>query len=47
MTAALWDFLGWEQLTAAEQASALAGACLGLTAWLVARAVVGGRRRQP
>ena len=46
MTAALWDFLGWEQLTAAEQASALAGACLGLTAWLVARAVFGSRRQR-
>ena len=33
MTAAFWDFLGWEQLTAAEQACALAGAGLGLVAW--------------
>ena len=45
MTASL-DFLGWGQLTAAEQASALAGAGLGLTAWLVARAVFGGRRQR-
>jgi hypothetical protein len=45
MTAFL-DFLGWEQLTAAEQAAALAGACLGLTAWLVARAVFRGRRQR-
>ena len=43
---ALLDFLGWDGLTAAEQASALAGACLGLATWLVARAVFGGRRRQ-
>jgi hypothetical protein len=46
MTAALLDFLGWEQLTAAEQAAALVGACLGLATWLVARAVFGGRRRR-
>jgi hypothetical protein len=46
MTAALWNFLGWEQLTAAEQAAALAGACLGLAAWLLTRAVFGGRRRR-
>ena len=45
MTAAL-DFLGWAQLTAAEQAAALAGACLGLATWLVARAVFGGWRRR-
>jgi hypothetical protein len=45
MAAALLDFLGWDQLTAAEQAGALAGACLGLAAWLLAR-VVFGRRRQ-
>jgi hypothetical protein len=45
MTAAFWDFLGWDQLTAAEQAGALAGACLGLAVWLLAR-VVFGRRRQ-
>jgi hypothetical protein len=44
MTAAL-DFLGWAQLTAAEQAAALAGACLGLVAWLLAWALFGGRRR--
>jgi hypothetical protein len=46
MTAAFWDFLGWEQLTAAEQASAVAGACLGLTTWVAARAVFGGQRRR-
>ena len=42
MTAAFWDFLGWDQLTAAEQG----GACLGLAAWLVARALFGGRRQR-
>jgi hypothetical protein len=47
MTAAFWDLLGWGGLTAAEQAAAVAGAGLGLAAWLVARAVFGGRRRQP
>jgi hypothetical protein len=46
MTAAFLDFLGWNRLTAAEQASALAGAGLGLVAWLVARAVFGGRRQR-
>ena len=46
MTAALLDFLGWEQLTAAEQAAALVGAGLGLAAWLVARAILGGRRQR-
>jgi hypothetical protein len=46
MTAAVFDFLGWDKLTAAEQASALAGACLGLVAWLLARAVFGGRRQR-
>jgi hypothetical protein len=45
MTAAFLDFLGWEQLTAAEQISALGGACLGLAAWLVARALFGRRQR--
>jgi hypothetical protein len=40
MTAAFWDFLGWEQLTAAEQAA------LGLAAWLLARALFGGRRQR-
>ena len=44
MATAILDFLGWDQLTAAEQAAALGGAGLGLAAWLVARAVVGGRR---
>jgi hypothetical protein len=46
MTAAVLDFLGWDQLTAAEQASALAGACLGLATWLLARALFGGRRHR-
>ena len=46
MTAAVLNFLGWDQLTAAEQASAIAGACLGLATWLLARAVFGGRRHQ-
>jgi hypothetical protein len=45
MTAAFLDFLGWDQLTAAEQASAIAGACLGLAAWLLARALFGRRHR--
>jgi hypothetical protein len=46
MTAALLDFLGWDQLTAADRAAALAGACLGLAAWLLARALFGGRRHR-
>ena len=46
MTAALLDFLGWDQLTAAKQAAALAGACLGLAAWLLARALLGDRRHR-
>ena len=46
MASAVLDFLGWEQLTVAEQAAALAGACLGLTAWLLTRALFGGRRRR-
>jgi hypothetical protein len=46
MTAAFLDFLGWGQLTAAEQAAALAGACVGFAAWLVARALFGGRRHR-
>jgi hypothetical protein len=46
MAAAFLDFLGWEQLTPAEQASAVGGACLGLTAWLAARAVFGDQRRR-
>jgi hypothetical protein len=33
-------------LTAAEQASAIAGACLGLAAWLLARTLFGGRRQR-
>jgi hypothetical protein len=46
MTAAFLVFLGWDGLTAAEQASAVAGACLGLAACLLARAVFGGRRHR-
>ena len=46
MTAAFLDFLGWDALSAAEQAAAVGGACLGLAAWLVARAVFGGRRQR-
>ena len=46
MIAGFLDLLGWDRLTAAEQASALAGACLGLAAWLLARALVGGRRHR-
>ena len=46
MTAAFLDFLGWEQLTAVEQAAALSGACLGLATWLLTRAVFDGRRRR-
>jgi hypothetical protein len=46
MTAAFLDFLGWNGLTAAEQASAVGGACLGLAAWLAARVVFGGRGRR-
>ena len=46
MTAAFLDFLGWGQLTAAEQAAAVAGACLGLAAWLLTRALLGGRRHR-
>jgi hypothetical protein len=46
MTAALLNFLGWDQLTAAEQACAVGGACLGLAAWLLARALVGGWRQR-
>ena len=45
MTAFL-DLLGWNQLTMPEQAAALAGGCLGLVAWLLARAVFGGRRQR-
>jgi hypothetical protein len=46
MTAAFLDFLGWDRLTAAEQAAALAGAGLGLAVWLLARALFGGRRHR-
>jgi hypothetical protein len=46
MTIAILDFLGWDQLTAAEQAAAVAGACLGLAVWLLARALFGGRRHR-
>jgi hypothetical protein len=46
MAAGFLDLLGWEQLTAAEQAGAVGGACLGLAAWLAARVVFGGRRHR-
>jgi hypothetical protein len=46
MTAALLDFLGWEQLTAGEQTAALAGAALGLAACLLAWTLFGGRRHR-
>jgi hypothetical protein len=46
MTAAVLDLLGWGQLTAAEQAAALVGACLGLAAWLLFRVLFGGRRQR-
>jgi hypothetical protein len=46
MTVAVLDFLGWDQLTAAEQAAAVAGAFLGLAVWLLARALFGGRRQR-
>ena len=46
MTAAFLDFFGWDGLSAAEQASAVGGACLGLAAWLAARALFGGRRHR-
>ena len=44
--AAVLDLLGWNQLTVAEQAGALDGACLGLAAWLLARTLFGGRRQR-
>jgi hypothetical protein len=46
MMATFLDFLGWEQLSAAEQAGALAGACGGLVAWLLAWAMFDGRRHR-
>ena len=46
MAAAVLDFLGWEQLTAAEQAAAVGGGCLGLAAWLLTRALFGGWRHR-
>jgi hypothetical protein len=46
MTVAVLDFLGWDQLTAAEQVAAVAGGFLGLAVWLPARALFGGRRHQ-
>ena len=46
MSAAFLVFLGWGRLTAAEQAAALAGAGLGLAVWLLARPLLGGRRRR-
>jgi hypothetical protein len=46
MAAAVLDVLGSDQLTAGEQASAVGGACLGLAAWLLARALLGRRRQR-
>ena len=46
MAADFLDIVGWDQLTAAEQAGALAGACLGLATWLLARVLFGGRRQR-
>jgi hypothetical protein len=46
MIADFLDFLGWDGLTSDEQAGALAGACLGLAAWLLSRALFGGRRHR-
>jgi hypothetical protein len=46
MTAAFLDFLGWDGLTSAEQAAALAGASLGLALGLLARSMFGGRRHR-
>jgi hypothetical protein len=46
MAAAFLDVLGWDQLTSAERAGALGGACLGLAAWLLARVLFGGRRHR-
>ena len=46
MAAAFLDVLGWDGLTAAEQAAAVGGACLGLAAWLLTWALLGGRRRR-
>jgi hypothetical protein len=43
---AFLDFLGWEQLSAAEQAGAVGGACLGLAVWLLGRGLFGGRRQR-
>ena len=46
MIADFLDFLGWDGLTSDEQAGALAGACLGLAAFLLARSLFGrGRQR--
>jgi hypothetical protein len=46
MTTAFLDFLGRDGLTAAEQAAAVGGAYLGRAVWLLARALLGGRRHQ-
>ena len=46
MSAAFLDFLGWNGLTAAEQTAPLAGAGLGLAAWLLVRALFGRWRRR-
>jgi hypothetical protein len=46
MVAGLLQLLGWDRLTAAEQAAAVAGGAGGLVAVLVARALFGGRGRR-
>jgi hypothetical protein len=44
--AGLLDLLGWDGLTVAEQACAVAGSAAGLAAILLARALFGGRGRR-
>jgi hypothetical protein len=44
--AGLLDLLGWDGLTAAEQASPVTGAAAGLAAVLLIHALFGGRRRR-
>jgi hypothetical protein len=44
--AGLLELLGWDGLTVAEQASAVAGGAGGLAAVLLARVLFGGRGRR-
>jgi hypothetical protein len=44
--AGLWDLLGWDGLTAAEQAFAVTGAAAGLAAVLLVRVLFGSRRHR-